>query len=85
MRIGRISSGYRLPPVVRKGRVGLKYRKTPSYVNKDIRRAKKLQGEASFNKSLEESMRASFNKGGYASIQEMETHCGNKITKNSMK
>ena len=80
MRIGRMSRGYRPQPVTRKGRVGLsKDRKSSD------KRPKKLQGSASFNDSLKEIMRDSFNTGGYASIQDMEKKCGSKTTKNRMK
>tara|TARA_B100000029_G_C16891330_1_gene710469 strand:- start:122 stop:373 length:252 start_codon:yes stop_codon:yes gene_type:complete len=83
MGIGRLNRP-RIPSISRKGRVGLN-NKRDGFLSNKPRRAKKLQGQASFNKSLQDTIREEFNTGGYASIQEMEKYCGSKTTNNSMK
>jgi hypothetical protein len=48
------------------------------------KKEKKMYGGGGYNRMMGGGM-MQYNKGGYASIQDMEKHCGTKAPQNTMK
>jgi len=49
------------------------------------KKEKEMRGSGGYTKMMSGGTMMSYNKGGYASIQEMEKHNGTKVSQNTMK